>query len=64
MEKRSSDEPDDKALQRLRQFEDQRKAVPGEKSEDEGEKKSKKKGAKKLKGKDKPDSATDLLKGM
>jgi hypothetical protein len=66
MVKRSSDEPDDKALERLRQFEAQRKAVPDTKKEDEekdddDKKKPGKKDKEKKKGNDAPDKATDQL---
>ena len=63
MVKRTRDEPDDKALQRLQQFEDQRKAVPGENKENDNKQKNKKNGTEKRKENKIPDKATDKLKG-
>jgi hypothetical protein len=54
MVKRKEDEPEDKALKRLRQFEDQRKAVPADKKG-----KDKKNKATKKDQNVSPDSATD-----
>ena len=56
MVKKSRDEPDDKALERLRQFEQSRKAVPEKQEEDEKSKKEKKKNGEKKTG-DAHDSA-------
>ena len=58
MVKQRSDEPDDKALERLRQFEQERKPVPNNLNDD----KKKNKDSKKQSGEnanDSPDSATD-----
>jgi hypothetical protein len=57
MVKQRSDEPDDKALERLRQFEQERKPVPENVSKDDKKKKEENKADK---PKDKPDTATDL----
>ena len=62
MTKRKSDEPDDKALERLRQFEESRKPVPDKKSEDDKKKKNGKKNSGKKDEKDQPDRATDDLR--
>ena len=61
MVKRKSDEPDDKALQRLRQFEAQRESVPEEEKDKDKKKKDKHTGADEGKKAIKPDKATDLL---
>ena len=61
MVKKSSDEPDDKALERLREFEQKRAPVP-EKGTENDKKAKDKKGKEKEKGNEpdrKPDSATD-----
>ena len=60
MVKQRSDEPDDKALERLREFEQKRMPVTGEEndSEEKGKKDSIKNEEKK---KDKHDKATDKL---
>jgi len=58
MVKQRSDEPEDKALERLRQFEQERKPVPNNLNYD----KKKNKDSKKQSGEnanDSPDSATD-----
>ena len=58
MVKQRSDEPNDKALERLRQFEQERKPVPDNLNDD----KKKNKDSKKQSGEnanDAPDSATD-----
>ncbi len=62
MVKRKGDEPDNKALQRLRQFEESRKAVPDINPDDDKNKKDKKKDSKKKDKDDQPDKATDELK--
>jgi hypothetical protein len=64
MIKRRSDEPDNKALERLRQFEEQRKPVPdvnrdNEQKDDVKKKKPGKKGKGKKKTNDSPDKTTD-----
>ena len=65
MVKQRSDEPDNKALERLREFEQKRMPVPDQKDENENDKDKKKKD--KLPGKDqqqpgnKRDKATDDL---
>ena len=66
MIKRRSDEPDDKALERLRQFEEQRKPVPDvNRDNEQKDDVKKKKPGKKDKGKKKKnntrDKATDQL---
>ena len=61
MIKRSSDEPDDKALERLREFEQKRMPVTGDdKPEDEKKEKNLPKNANEKKT-DKHDKATDKL---
>jgi hypothetical protein len=62
MTKRKSDEPDDKALERLRQFEESRKPVPDKILGDEKKKKNGKKDSGKKNEKDHPDRATDDLR--
>ena len=62
MTKRKSDEPDDKALERLRQFEESRKPVPDKIHGDEKKKKNGKKDSGKKDDKDRPDKATDDLR--
>jgi hypothetical protein len=62
MVKRKSDEPENKALQRLQQFEESRKAVPDIKPDDDKKKKDKKNDSKKKDENDHPDKATDELK--
>jgi hypothetical protein len=59
MVKRKEDEPEDKALKRLRQFEDQRKAVPADKEDNDKKGKDKKNKATKKDQNVSPDSATD-----
>ena len=63
MVKKSSDEPDDKALERLREFEQKRAPVPEKGTENDKKAKDKKgKDKEKEKGNDagrKPHSATD-----
>ena len=54
MVKRKSDEPDNKALERLREFEAKRKPVPDNKTGEEKKKKDKKK-----KGNDKQEEEED-----
>ena len=60
MVKQKSDEPDNKALERLRQFEEQRKPVPDQDSANEKNKKDKQKGKDQQPG-NKKDKATDEL---
>jgi hypothetical protein len=57
MVKQRTDEPEDKALERLRQFEQQRRPVPD--AEDEKKKKNRKKEGTEDEADDEPDSATD-----
>jgi hypothetical protein len=57
MVKQRTDEPEDKALERLRQFEQQRRPVPDK--EDEKKKKEKKTEGNEEETDDEPDSATD-----
>jgi len=59
MVKRSSDEPDDKALERLRQFEQERKPVPSNSNDDKKKSKDSKKQTDEESADDAPDSATD-----
>ena len=59
MVKRSSDEPDDKALERLRQFEQERKPVPNNLNDDKKKSKDSKKQNGEENADDEPDSATD-----
>ena len=59
MVKRSSDEPDDKALERLRQFEQERKPVPSNSKDEKKQIKDPKKQNDKENADDAPDSATD-----
>jgi hypothetical protein len=61
MVKRKNDEPDNKALKRLREFEAKRKPVPDNKTGDDKKKKDKKhKGNNQQEGEDgQQDSATD-----
>ena len=59
MVKQRSDEPDDKALERLRQFEQQRKPVPDNLNDDKKKSKDPKKQGEEKNADDTPDSATD-----
>ena len=59
MVKRRNDEPDDKALERLRQFEQERKPVPNNLNDDTKQRKDLKKKNDKEHADDAPDSATD-----
>ena len=61
MVKRKSDEPENKALQRLQQFEEARKAVPDIKPGDDKKKKDKEKEPKKKDENGHKDKATDEL---
>ena len=62
MVKRSQDEPDDKAAERLRQFERARQAVPDQDAENENKDKKKSKDSAKETDKAAPDSADDEQK--
>jgi len=59
MVKQRSDEPDDKALERLRQFEQERKPVPSNLKDDKKDSKDAKKQSGEKEADDAPDSATD-----
>jgi len=59
MVKQRSDEPDDKALERLREFEQQRKPVPENSNDDKKKSKDPKKQNAEENADDTPDSATD-----
>jgi len=59
MVKQRSDEPDDKALERLRQFEQERKPVPNNLKDDNKKDKNSKKQSGEEEADDAPDSATD-----
>jgi hypothetical protein len=59
MVKRRNDEPDDKALERLRQFEQERKPVPNNLNDDKKQRNDLKKKIDEEHADDAPDSATD-----
>jgi hypothetical protein len=59
MVKQRSDEPNDKALERLREFEQERKPVPNNLKDDNKKSKESKKKRDEKDGDDAPDSATD-----
>jgi len=61
MIKQRSDEPDDKALERLREFEEKRKPVPDQENESDQKKKNKLPGKKQQQPGNKRDKATDDL---
>ncbi len=61
MTKQRSDEPDDKALKRLREFEEKRKPVPDQENENAKKKKGKLPGKEQQQPGNKKDKATDEL---
>ena len=61
MIKQRSDEPDDKALERLREFEEKRKPVPDQENEADQKKKNKLREKKQQHPGNKKDKATDEL---
>jgi hypothetical protein len=61
MIKQRSDEPDDKALERLREFEEKRRPVPDQENENDPKKKNKLPGKKQQQPGNKRDKATDDL---